>query len=107
MNNPSGITPVDLKVLVKPDPVEEMTKGGIILADTSKDKAKYAGTKATLVAIGPNAFKEWGAENGLSVGDRILFAQYSGARQKGADGEDYIIMNDQDVICRLDKEADA
>lgn len=106
MNNPSGITPVDLKVLVKPDAVEEVTKGGIILADTSKDKAKYAGTKATLVAIGPNAFKEWGEGNGLNVGDRVLFAQYSGARQKGADGEDYIVMNDQDVICRLDKEAD-
>jgi chaperonin GroES len=105
MSNPSGITPVDLKVLVKPDPVEEMTKGGIILADTSKEKAKYAGTKATLVAIGPNAFKEWGSKNGLSVGDRVLFAQYSGARQKGADGEDYIIMNDQDIIFRLDKEA--
>jgi co-chaperonin GroES (HSP10) len=71
----------------------------------AKDKAKYAGTKATLVAIGPNAFKDWGAGNGLIVGDRVLFAQYSGARQQGSDGQDYIIMNDQDVICRLDKEA--
>ncbi len=105
MNNPSGITPVDLKVLVKPDPIEEVTKGGIILADTSKDKAKYAGTKATLVAIGPNAFKEWGAGKGLNVGDRVLFAQYSGAWIKGADGQDYMIMNDQDLICRLDSEA--
>lgn len=105
MNNPSGITPVDMKVLVKPDEVEEVTKGGIIRPDTVRDKTKYAGTKATLVAIGPNAFKDWGSENGLSVGDRILFAQYSGAREKGADGKDYMIMNDQDVICRLDKEA--
>lgn len=105
MSNPSGITPVDLKVLVKPDPVEEMTKGGIILADTSKEKAKYAGTKATLIAIGVNAFMEWGSNHGMKVGDRVLFAQYSGARQKGIDGEDYIIMNDKDIICRLDKEA--
>lgn len=105
MNNPSGITPVDVKVLVKPDPVEEMTKGGVFIPEKAQDKAKYAGTKATLVAIGPNAFQEWGAGKGLQVGDRVLFAQYSGARQNGADGDDYIIMNDEDIICRLDKEA--
>lgn len=101
MNNPSGINPVDVKVLVKPDPVEEKTKGGIILADTTKDKTKYAGTEATLISAGPNAFAEWGSGNAPSPGDRVLFAQYSGARHKGQDGDDYIIMNDQDIISTL------
>lgn len=102
MTNPSGIRPADVKVLVKPDPVEEKTKGGIILADTTKDRDKYAGTKATLVAVGPNAFREWGEGNEIAPGARVLYAQYSGARHKGVDGEDYVVMNDEDIICTIE-----
>lgn len=98
MTNASGIYPLDVKVLVKPDPVEEMTKGGIILADTTKEKSKYAATKGTLIAKGPNAFREWGENNAPIDGARILHAQYAGARFKADDGEDYIVMNDEDVI---------
>lgn len=97
MQNTSGFVPVDLRVLVKPDPVEEKTTGGILLADTTKDRQKYAGTTATLIAAGPNAFIEWGADNGVKPGSRVHFAQYSGARLKGADGEDYVVMNDKDL----------
>jgi co-chaperonin GroES (HSP10) len=64
MTNPSGIIPLDVKVLVKPDAVEEVTKGGIVVPESVRDKSKYAGTKATLVAAGPNAFKEWGENAG-------------------------------------------
>lgn len=96
--NASGITPLDVKVLVKPDPVEEMTKGGIILADTTKEKSKYAATKGTLIAKGPNAFSEWGSSNAPIDGARVLHAQYAGSRFKGDDGEDYVVMNDEDII---------
>lgn len=98
-HNTSGITPLDVRILVKPDVVEERTKGGIILADTTRDKSKYAATKAFLVAVGSNAFNEWGADaRKPQVGDRVLFAQYSGARQEGADGRDYVLMNDEDLL---------
>lgn len=101
MKNESGIIPLDVKVLVKPD--EAVTKiGSIHIPQTAADKAKYAGTEATLIATGPNAFKEWGAGNGPKPGDRVLFAQYSGARQKGKDGDDFIIMNDEDLICVIE-----
>lgn len=98
MTHPSGFAPMDVKVLVKPDPVEEVTKGGIILADTTKDKQKYAATRGTLAAIGPNAFLEWGSGPKPEAGDRILFAQYAGSRFKGDDGEEWVLMNDEDVI---------
>lgn len=100
--NPSGISPADSKVLVKPDPVEEVTKGGIYLADTTRERDKYAGTKATLIAVGPNAFGDWGDGNDIKPGSRVLYAQYSGARQKGLDGEDYVVMNDEDIICTIE-----
>jgi co-chaperonin GroES (HSP10) len=98
MVNTSGIIPVDLRILVKPDPVEEKI-GSIYMPDQAKDKAKYAATKATLVAAGSNAFKEWGdAAMKPKPGSRVLFAQYTGARERGDDGEDYIIMNDGDLL---------
>ena len=96
-----GIEPVDVKVLVLPDPVEEKTAGGIIIPGTTQDKQKFAVVKATLVRVGPNAFAEWGSGNAPEAGRRILMAQYAGARVKGSDEKDYIIMNDDDVIALL------
>lgn len=98
--NSSGITPLDLKVLVKPDPVEEVTAGGIIKPQTAADKEKYAATRGTLAAVGPNAMKDWGADALIEVGARVVYAQYAGARVKGDDGDDYILMNDGDLIAR-------
>jgi chaperonin GroES len=101
--NSSGITPVDLRIVVKPDPVEEKTSGGILLADTTKEKRKYAATRATLIAMGANAFAEWGEGNAPKVGDRVCFAQYSGAEQEGKDGERYVIMNDADLLAVIEE----
>lgn len=102
MTNPSGIVPLDLRVLVKPEPVQTKI-GSIELPDSAVDKAKYAGTKAMLVAVGCNAFKEWGAAaRKPAPGDRVHFAQYTGARMKGEDGEDYVIMNDADLTAVLE-----
>jgi chaperonin GroES len=102
MTNPSGIIPLDMRVLVKPDPVEEVTAGGIWKPDMSKEREKYAGTRATLIAYGPNAFKEWGEGNGIEPGARVHYAQYTGARIKGEDGEDYVIMNDADLTAVIE-----
>lgn len=99
--NASGITPLDLKVLVRPDPAETKSIGGIIIPDSVSDKQKFAVVKATLVAVGPNAFREWGEGNAPEPSNRILMAQYAGARVKGADDIDYILMNDEDVIAIL------
>ena len=105
MTNASGISPADVKVLVLPDAVEEKTAGGVILADTSRERQKYATIKATLVATGPNAFAEWGAGAGPAPGARVLTAQYAGMRAKGLDGVEYVICNDEDVIAVLEAPA--
>lgn len=104
MENTSGLVPVDLRILVKPDAVEEVTRGGVHLPGTHVDKAKYAATKATFIAAGENAFTEWGsAARKPQPGDRVLFAQYSGAREKGADGQDYVVMNDKDLLAVIEE----
>lgn len=101
--NVSGLVPFDLRVLVKPDVMEEKTAGGIIRPDQVIDRAKYAATKATFIAAGENAFTEWGSDaRKPQPGDRVLFAQFSGAREKGADGEDYVVMNDKDLLAVIE-----
>lgn len=103
--NPSGIAPMDVKVLLFPDPPKDATRGGILLPDMAKDKEKFAAVKATVIAVGANAFAEWGSDAPKpAAGDRVLVAQYSGHNQKGADSKDYRIVNDEDVIALLMKE---
>ena len=103
--NSSGIRPLDMRVLVLPDPVEEKTAGGIILIADHVEKQKYATVKATLVAAGVNAWAEAGAHPAFVApipGARVLIAKYGGVELKGDDGQDYRILNDVDVTATLE-----
>lgn len=106
--NTSGIEPLDVRVLVRPDPIEERTKGGIFLPDQVKEQEKYATVKGTLVAVGVNAFAEARANPAFHApkpGDRVMIAKYGGVVVKGDDGEDYRVMNDEDIVAVLTGEA--
>lgn len=101
--NTSGITPLDVRVLVRPDAVSDKV-GGIFLPDSVKEQDRFAQMKATLVAAGANAWCEAKAGAGFVApepGARVLIAKYGGILVKGDDGEDYRIMNDADVTAVL------
>ena len=108
--NSSGIIPLDKRVLVKPDSVETKTAGGIILPDSVNEKKAMAMMKCTVVAIGETAWFEaehdarnYGAEFARPApGARVLIGKYSGVEVTGLDGESYRLMNDEDVIGRLE-----
>ena len=104
--NTSGFAPLDLRVLVLPDPVEEKV-GAIFLPDSVKDQNKWAQARGTIIAVGDNAWEEAKARaprfTAPRPGDRILYGKYSGQKVTGADGRDYQIMNDEDVIARLEE----
>lgn len=82
------IRPVEYNVLIRPDPVEEKTQGGLILPDTTKDADKHAQQRGTIVSMSPLAFDyaEWPAGQKPEIGNRVLFARYEGILVK--DGED-------------------
>jgi chaperonin GroES len=107
--NTSGIEPMDLRVLVLPDPIEERTKGGIILAEMTREQQKHAVVKGTLVAVGENAWEEAAARSHAferpQPGARVMIAKYGGIEVKGLDGKDYRLLNDEDIIGRLTGEA--
>lgn len=104
MTNNSGISPLDTRVLVLPDTIEEKTSGGIFLPDQRKEREGWAQTRATLIEAGANAFMDWGdAARKPIPGDRVVIAQYAGstATHDGADGQKYRICKDEDVLAVL------
>jgi co-chaperonin GroES (HSP10) len=106
VQNASGILPTEFKVLIEPDAVEEVSKGGIIIPVEKVDKDKYATTDGTIVAISHLAFTyatdaEWDGHK-PKAGDRVAFAKYAGARRKGKDGKDYLLINDKDVVAIIE-----
>lgn len=103
--NTSGIEPTEYKVLVKPKTVDEKSKGGIIIPETSKDREQYAQMEGELIAVSPLAFTydDWkdATDKRPKPGDRVLFAKFAGAIVKGKDGIEYRLANDKDVAAVL------
>ena len=94
--------PVEYKVLVLPDVVEEKTAGGIYLAQSIQEKEQMRAVKGTIIAVGGMAFTDW---TGIipDVGDRIIFAVNSGMIYKHEE-KTYRLINDKDVVMILPKE---
>jgi len=98
IDNESGMMPVEYKVLVKLDPVEEKTAGGIIITEDRKERNQMAATEGTIIAVGGNAFSDW---SGLipHPGNRVLISKYAGQTPKAGDTESlYRFCNDKDII---------
>jgi chaperonin GroES len=77
----------------------EQKVGGIIIPDTAKEKPQ----QGTVIAAGNGKYNEEGKRIPLDVaaGDRILFGKYSGQEIK-LDGEDYLIMREDEVLAIID-----
>ena len=91
----SKITPLNDKILVERLAAEEVTKGGIVLPDTAKEKPR----EGKVVALGDGALLEDGKRAKFQVkkGDRIIFSSYAGTEVK-VGGEEYLILTEDDVL---------
>jgi co-chaperonin GroES (HSP10) len=102
LTHPCGLDPIEFNVIIDQDPVEETTKGGLILID--QEKQKHQTTRGSIVAVSPLAFtyEEWpdGARK-PAVGDRVAFAQHTGAFIDGQDGKKYRVVKDKDILAVL------
>ena len=89
------LKPLGGRVIVEPIEQEEMTPGGIILPETAKEKPQ----EGKVLAAGPGERNEKGERvpMELKVGDKVLFAKYSGTDIK-MDGKKLLIMRESDVL---------
>lgn len=102
MNN-SGIYPVGVSVLVKPDSVEQTSESGIIISTNQEhEREEMRQTDGIVVAIADNAFYDESKPR-CQIGDRVIMAAYAGMRRIGNDGEWYRLINDDDIKAILVK----
>ncbi len=89
------LRPLGDRIVVRPTPREEMTKTGIVLPDTAKEKPQ----EGTILAAGPGRILDDGKREAMDVkeGDKVLYAKYAGTEFK-ADGEDLLIVSQKDVL---------
>jgi chaperonin GroES len=90
-----NLKPLADRVIVKPAEALEVSKGGIILPDTAKEKP----IEGTIVAIGPGKVGDDGkvVKLEVKVGDKILYGKYSGTEVQ-VEGVDYLIMRESDIF---------
>ena len=94
----SKITPLGDRVVIKPSNREEVSKSGIIIPDTAKEKPQ----EGSIIAVGPGRLNEEGKRVSmeLKVGDKVLYAKYAGTEIK-LDNEEYLILRESDVMGKL------
>jgi len=103
MKNESGIIPVGLNILIKPDEVEATTASGIIVATLSQqDRLELQQTEGTVLAMGPMCYADEN-EPRCKIGDKVIMAAYAGMRRMGVDEKYYRLINDNDVKARLEE----
>ena len=89
------LQPMADRLVVKPVPKEEMTKGGILIPDTVKEKPQ----EGEVVAVGPGRMTDEGKRIAMDikVGDRVLYAKYGGSEIK-VDGVEMMILRESDIL---------
>jgi chaperonin GroES len=89
------LRPLGDRVVIKPSPREEITKSGIVLPDTAKEKPQ----EGSALAVGPGRILDDGSREKMdvAVGDKVLYAKYAGTEFK-VNGEDLLIVSQKDIL---------
>jgi len=91
------LQPLGDRVVVKPIEREEVTKGGIVLPDTVKEKPQ----EGKVLAAGPGRLSEDGKRIAMDVkvGDVVLYVKYGGTEVK-IDGEELMVLRESDILAK-------
>ena len=89
------LQPLGDRVVIRPAARDEMTKSGIVLPDTAKEKPQ----RGSIIAAGKGRRDDDGkrVEMDVKVGDEVLFAKYAGTEFKLED-EDLLILSEKDIL---------
>ena len=89
------LRPLGDRVVIKPTAREDMTKSGIVLPDTAKEKPQ----EGVILAAGPGKIDDNGKREPMDVkvGDKVLYAKYAGTEFK-IEGDDLLIVSQKDIL---------
>jgi chaperonin GroES len=90
-----NLKPLGDRLVVEPTEQQEQTSSGIFLPETAKEKPQ----EGKVIAAGPGSRKENGERNAMEVkvGDKVLYAKYSGTNIK-LNGKEYLILKETDIL---------
>jgi chaperonin GroES len=90
--------PLGDRVVVRPISEEEVTKGGIILPDTAKERPQ----RGEVIAVGPGRLDENGKRIAMEVkkGDKVIYAKYAGTEVK-EDDEELLVLREGDILAKF------
>lgn len=91
------LEPLGDRVVIRPIAREEVTKSGIVLPDTAKEKPQ----EGEVIAIGPGKLNDDGTRMAMDVkvGDKVIYAKYAGTEVK-LDDEELLIMRESDIMAK-------
>lgn len=106
--NESGIVPVEYRVLIMPEKIEDTDPTlkrakdlGLELPETPKEREQMAQQRGILVDHGGSAFSDWKGHS-PKVGNTVIFSKYAGYSHIGKDDQLYRICNDKDISAILE-----
>ncbi len=93
----ASLVPLGDRVVIKPTPKEEVSKGGIVLPDTAKEKPQ----EGSVVAVGAGKLTDDGKRlpMDVSAGDIVIYSKYAGTEFK-EDGDELVIMRESDILAK-------
>jgi len=91
------IEPLGDRVVIRPTPKEEMSKGGIVLPDTAKEKPQ----EGEIIAVGPGRLTDDGKRIAMEVkkGNKVIYSKYAGTEFK-IDDEELVILRESDILAK-------
>ena len=89
------LRPLGDRVVIEPIPREDMTKSGIVLPDTAKEKPQ----EGSILAVGPGAFDDTGKRTPMDVkvGQKVLYGKYAGTEFK-VEEDELLIVSQKDIL---------
>jgi chaperonin GroES len=95
-----NLKPLGDRLVVQPVEQDEQTASGIFLPETAKEKPQ----QGEVIAAGPGSRDDKGERVAMevAVGDRVLYARYSGTTVK-IDGKEYLILKESDILAIVEK----
>ena len=93
--------PLGDRVLVRRTDEEQTSEGGIVLPGSAAEKP----SQGEVLAVGPGKSLENGEIQAVAVkeGDLVVFGQYAGSNTVKVDGDELVVLNEQDILGILDK----
>ncbi len=94
----TSLAPLGDRVVVRALEKEEVTKSGIVLPDTAKEKPQ----EGEIIAVGPGRMTDEGKRIAMELkkGDKVIFSKYAGTEIK-LDEIEYLILRETDVLAKL------